>query len=780
MTFGRGTKAQKGMVIEMQKIKRRICSVLLAVLAITAAGCGKQPNITELTRRNKTAADIAFPLLSATPVESQIVDAKVSEYLAKEYQQAAQTQDLVMLYRCRKNTEVSADFGVINGRDLDLELVIINRITGVVWSNPENLTEHDTNGNEYLGDNMASSFQMFYAKSDDKQFNKMTLHSATEPLKIDIKELANGISVNYTIMDKKITLPIEYVLEEDSLAVSIPTEGIAEKGDFKIMSVQVLPYFGAAKDTDTGYGFYPDNSGAIHRFSESHAVYYQNFQGAVYGSDPVNMNLSKYDTEQNVYMPVFGMVKGQDAFLARIEKGESDASVIYSPSGYQTNISHGCFELIFRRTYQAGQNNASFVERMQPELLKQERRIVYRFLTGESASYSGMANAYRDYLISNQLITCSVKKDKNLPLFLDLLVGIKEEQMLNDQYHVMTSFEDAQSIFDGYLDAGVTNLIGTLKGWGKNGYLAYPSSYPANRQSGGNSDLQKLANHAANKGYSLVLEENLVDYSKSTNFSNNNIAYEYGSILPIENITADKNLFSPKYIQKLAARTIFPEHRQHGITGLSLERLGNTVYPDYNTKYGSDKKETIAIWQDILKMGSEQFEYVAVNGGNQYVLSNTDAVRGIQIKSSGLPFASADVPFYQMVVHGLVAYTGTPINLYSEYDAQVLKLVEYGCMPSYYLTQESSEKMMYTDFNQLFNSENDYYQEKVIALYQQLNADLKVLQNVYMIKHESIRDNAFRMQYADGTVVLVNYGSSPADADGKTVEANSYLVIKEG
>lgn len=746
---------------------------------LLASGCAKQQSATGPAYRGVISADQMFSLSSAAPVDSQAVEKKVSDYLAKGYQKAAETEGLIMLYRCQKNPEVSADFGVINGRDLDLELVVLNRTTGTVWSNPENLTSYDTNGNDYLGSNMASSFQMYYAKTDDKQFNKMTLHSATEPLQVDIKPVSGGIRVDYTLMEKKITLPIEYVLDGDSMAVSIPQDGIKENGDYSIMSVQVLPYFGAAKDSDKGYGFYPDGPGAIHRFSEKHAVYYQSFESAVYGTDPVNLNKTIYDADNDVYLPVFGMVKGQDAYLARIEKGDSDAAVLYSPSGYQTNISHGCFEFTFRRTYQAGQNNASFVERVQPDLLEQERRIVYQFLTGENASYSGMANAYRNYLIENGMVAQSVRADRDLPLFIDLLIGIEEEQMLNNKYHVMTSFEDAQSILNEYFDAGITNLVGTLKGWGKNGYLSYPSTYPANGKSGGNGGLDKLAQSAAEKGYALILEENLVDYDKTSSFANKNVAYQYGSILPIENKTADKNLFSPKYIQELAASNIFPNHLKHGVTGLSLERLGKMVYPDYNQKYGSSKQETIAIWQDILKKGSEQFGYLAVEGGNQYVLSGADALRGIKTQSSGLPFTTADIPFFQMVVHGLVSYTGTPINLFSAYDSQVLQMVEYGCMPSYLLTEESPEDMMYTDFNQLFNSKNDHYHDQILALYQKYNDDVKHLQNVFMVKHETLENGVVKVTYADGTVIWFNYGASQAQAGDRVIEPNSYLVGKE-
>jgi len=58
--------------------------------------------------------------------------------------------------------------------------------------------------------------------------------------------------------------------------------------------------------------------------------------------------------------------------------------------------------------------------------------------------------------------------------------------------------------------------------------------------------------------------------------------------------------------------------------------------------------------------------------------------------------------------------------------------------------------------------------------------DLKDVRNALIMKHECIAPDVYRVQYDNGSVVYVNYGSEDAAADGLTVPAMDYLVVKEG
>ena len=46
--------------------------------------------------------------------------------------------------------------------------------------------------------------------------------------------------------------------------------------------------------------------------------------------------------------------------------------------------------------------------------------------------------------------------------------------------------------------------------------------------------------------------------------------------------------------------------------------------------------------------------------------------------------------------------------------------------------------------------------------------------------HEQIGAHVYRSTYADGSRIVVNYGDAPATADGATVPARGYRLIRKG
>lgn len=134
-------------------------------------------------------------------------------------------------------------------------------------------------------------------------------------------------------------VPIEYRLEGRELVVRVPVEEIVYPVDvidasqpdseitLPVYSLQILPYFGAADKTEEGYIFVPDGSGAIIELNNSRT-----------DSNPYNKTVYGYDysiepreempfTGEPINYPVFGLKKGEKAFMAVIEKGAPYAAI---------------------------------------------------------------------------------------------------------------------------------------------------------------------------------------------------------------------------------------------------------------------------------------------------------------------------------------------------------------------------------------------------------------------------------------------------------------------
>ncbi|MBQ4121792.1 MAG: hypothetical protein IJD35_07250 [Clostridia bacterium] len=117
-------------------------------------------------------------------------------------------------------------------------------------------------------------------------------------------------------------MALEYTLTADSadgkvaggLEVRLPANSIRFNEDlYRLISVDVLPYFGASANDFEGYTFVPDGSGTIVRNEEivkdGRGDFY--IRGQIYGPDFAYHNITKYYNGKNqiMHLPVFGVVQ---------------------------------------------------------------------------------------------------------------------------------------------------------------------------------------------------------------------------------------------------------------------------------------------------------------------------------------------------------------------------------------------------------------------------------------------------------------------------------------
>ncbi|MHB8961864.1 MAG: DUF5696 domain-containing protein, partial [Saccharofermentanales bacterium] len=136
-----------------------------------------------------------------------------------------------------------------------------------------------------------------------------------------------------------------------------------------------------------------------------------------------------------------------------------------------------------------------------------------------------------------------------------------------------------------------------------------------------------------------------------------------------------------------------------GVYGILFEKFGGTVYSDHARRHPSLTDQTMETWEEILDSAKTQIGASATSGGNLYAARSSEVLTDIPDRSVSVLFGDETVPFYQMVVHGSVYYTGTQINLFYDSVAQKLKMIEYGFIPYYELTYVSSKELSDTQYN---------------------------------------------------------------------------------
>lgn len=585
--------------------------------------------------------------------------------------------------------------------------------------------------------------------------------------------------VSYDLLQPGIKLTLAFSLEEDGFRVKIPYECIEEYGDtFSLVSVAVLPFMGGAADFSEGYYLYPDGSGAIMEFQDIAHIGVSNYSYEIYG------NMEKYEemcTEfepelPQVMLPVYGVKMEDRGYLAVITQGEADSRITISCSTKVIPLNGIYGEFIYRRGFEDARVKTSTVLSYASGLIEGDREIYYRFLEKGEADYSRMAVNYREYLQAEG-IRYGVDRGE-FPLMLDILMGIEEEGLLFDEFKQTTSFEQAENIMSELTAAGTAGLQMNLKGYTKDGYHSEPLKFGINSSIGGKAGLEKFLRAAGEVQVPVTLDMNILNaWDRMGGFSTRTDIIYLGNYTVLTD--QDKSLFllSPE-VAKKRMEQFTGKAGSFAIAGYSLSGVADVLAYNYNDGHRYSAEDTVGIWRDILKELKENASRVTVTGGNGYVFGFVDCMKDIPGEDLGFRYTTRSVPFYQMVVHGMADYTMKAGNLSGDLETAKLKWIEYGCVPYFELTYEGSEDLMHTSYNQLFTSRYDSWKEDVIGLYTEMKEAVGGLRSLTMEEHADLSGGLYRVTYSDGTRVYVNYSYDEREADGITVSARGYQVVK--
>lgn len=598
--------------------------------------------------------------------------------------------------------------------------------------------------------------------------------------------IRDGVKFVYDFTDLQIELAVCLWLEDNQLVCRIPQAEVREYGTAILTSVEVMQFFGCAADADDGYFFYPDGSGALmeYRKVSEKKLSTKSYSWLVYGKDSEYLTDTSYSLDGNgaFYLPVFGAKVNNAGYVAMITAGDTDAKINLYTSALAVKRNRLCCEFVYRRTYDVyvtnldgGSEVRSQYTNIDDEIIAGDREVRYFLLAGDG-SYSEMANAVRAYMLATDRLHDSVADGDSVPLGVDLFVGTTTNALLSE-YCSMTTFSECEEILTALSERGVTHFETALEGWNKDGYGTFPANYGVNAKAGGAGGLKSLAALIRKLGGKLYLNMNYVDVAAGgsrysikrdiiRNRSNSPVADENGTRYLLTGTTAEK--WFQKDVRGL------PD----GVAGVAFEGFAKTLYNDYQVNRITERASMAEHWNAVLQHADKTLGSSAVYGGNAYLLNSATRLYDIPSEDSGFVVADRAVPFYQMVVHGCVAYSAEPANLFHDYSKQVLKLVEYGYMPYFKLTYERSEKLKNTDSNTLFTSYYASYLDKAAALYKDFSGDLGDTWNAYMTGHDEVANEVYCTTYSNGVRVYTNYTKADVTADGVTVPAENYTVVK--
>lgn len=673
-------------------------------------------------------------------------------------------------------------------RESDLSLVIQDKKTGSYMTSA---IEYDDgkNNKTWLGAmNSAIVITMINGNDDTKQADLVN-----DNVKKTVKYTKDGFEAVLYWTKYQFGLTLKVSLTEEGLKAYIPDDSIKEDGNkYFIGTVSVYPYMGTSyMDEKEGYLFVPDGNGALIYLDDKEGRFKSGFSGMIYGADAGFVESSaqtllkdKYNTiddSEQIIAPVYGIAHTDDkiAYLAVVEDGEARANIECVPNGASVDYNRAYAKFVLRKTYtQPTSNNstAGSLHVYEAERSHSDLGVRFLFLSGDEANYTGMATAYRNYLLNNGSLS---KLENSYKTRIDFLGTERESFVLGTKSVVMTTVEDVTEIYDELDGKGVTDILTVYKGWQKNGLYNIPiTSYKADSKIGGTKALTELIKKYEAQGKEIYLYNDALRINPDENNATFNVVKKINKRRYEE--TTYKDVYE-KLLYLIPGRTDYlldkfiGKYTDKGVNKLAVAGISNTLFSYTYSGNSYTRYETQNSYKDTVSKVSGSTKLV-LEQPFAYLWSDTTAFLDMPLYTSSYMFEDEEVPFLSIVLKGIMPVYSEYVNFEANKKEFFLKLVETGTYPSFYITKESSSKLLYTNSSDIYSSEYSSYVNTIVEYNEALRKISEKTKDGVITGHSILANGVRVVTYSNGTKIYLNYGNTPQTVEGVTVEAMSYEV----
>lgn len=662
---------------------------------------------------------------------------------------------------------------------------------GTVWASVPDGHQEDplAQGSTKLA--MESLLQIEYA---DKVGNISSVNGKTASVNkggLSCRKTSDGVVLTFSFPKEGFIIPLEFTLTEDALDVSVLIGDIQETNDaYQLTTLSILPYFGAAGGEENGYLFVPDGCGALIDWNKTGGVL-DDYSQYVYGREPATTKMQIDKLEETAYLPVFGLKKGDNAFVGIITEGAGRAIVNASVSGKRCSYSNVYAQFIYRDSemVKIEQKNQTVRVLEKTPAAAERYGVRYAFLSGEEANYTGMAHHYGAWLMRDNP---SKKADTTVPLYMDLLGGVMAQQSFLgfpvERVVPLTAYQDVEAITARMQELGADNLTVYYRYWNKDGTgAAIPTGIEPEGRLGGKKAFRSMLDTLQQENTALYLDFNFTDLVKnrwgyqrsndSVTSVRQNLALQFSyGINTLQALTTESyTLLRLPKIQQAAAKTAAAA-ASYDFTGMAASTLGNTLYSDFSGK--TVKRDTAdKEWAAVLASLKEAKGRQLLSAACGYALPYADVVTSTPIYTSGYPIQTAAVPFYQIALHEFVSMSTPSLNLMSDSRDGILKALETGIGIQFqFVYRETEQSLTDSGIAGLSASLFQPLAEEAAAYYLEVRDILSQVAGRRILSHTLLTNDVRETVFDNGVRILVNYGDQDYTDGVYTVAARGYSV----
>ncbi len=665
--------------------------------------------------------------------------------------------------------------------------------TGKVWSNISYEKYQDGSTSVYAN----SSLTVNVVDSTLLVSDTVTSYGAFLDDSGDIvaQKIENGVRVTYYFDIQKISIPVDYVLYEDSLTVSVNTENICE-GDDSYILADFSPanlLCSCVNDCDDGYLFVPSGQGALMRTNVTPDGA-RKWSGEVYGDDVSMLRTETVTDQKSVRLPVFGAKENEDAVFGIIESGAGNSVISANAGNHKVGRSSVCPQFFVRGhdSYWRGSQiyGQSILTQYSKEIDKYVATVRYYFLSGENSDYNGMAKLYRSYLKKNKKLEKSNLDNKAYALSYiggtnvsKSVAGVPTTELV-----ALTTFNDAQNSLQRMSDSTRCVPYVRLLNYGDGGLdpKTYLGGKKINSVYGKTDELSKLLSFAKDKKTELFFDFDLIYFKENGNGVSKGsdtakTAVRYKSVKykasPLR-IFDEKSAYYVISRNKLSDGTerVLKKADEYGFSALSLSTITNSLYSDYSLKTPAKTTMENQTFEILMRIKKEKT--VASSDANAYSAGISDVIFEVPCEDDGSIYFSDTIPFYQLVYSGYIPMYSQSINFAANADQALASAASSGIGLGFTLTGKYIPQSNDLGAYKLYATPSEYVEKHINnVLIKKGFADYFSKIGDAELERYDIDSNGISISvFSNGINVYTNHGNKPCDSPVGTLSAYEFKM----
>lgn len=610
----------------------------------------------------------------------------------------------------------------------------------------------------------------------------------------------NSILVEFYFDEAEFMIPVEFILNDDSLQIRIDPLKIQESEN-QIIEISVAPFFCSAENGSQGtYLFVPSGSGAIIDARE------RSQQGITYSSQVYGYDFSiKRDTMVSnttaIRLPVYGVRSADNKGMLAIIDSSADSAVIEAIAG-STAMGYTSVYGKFQMRGYTNHETVIFSWDKVEKLVYSERMIdtpvsvSFYPLTGSSANYTGMAEKYRDYLLrSEKLFENGEENLLNLTfvggtLITKSFLGIPYKSM-----YAATTLKEVEEILADIYSETDCGINVKLKGYGTSGTDVgkIAGDYKIDSSLGSKKQLENLKAFCGENGIAVYMDFELIRFSSSGGGASTffDAAYDsgrqrvlqYNYDIAVRDIVEDTKyyLLSPSKITDIVDRLI-DKTAGLAIDGISLESISSVSYSDYSDKNNSayySKSGFSDVVTNVLKKFEGIGKKVMVSDANVYAAVNSEVIFDTPLVSDKNTIFFADIPFYAMVFKGYVPMVSTSVNLSADREELLLRAIESGCGLQYTVIANWNNSFIDKEYPLFYNSVYENISDAMVEEVTAITEYFEMISGAKIASHNILENGLRETLFDNGVCVYVNYSGNSLKSPAGEVAPHNYSVMEK-